>query len=68
MQDKRTKEDLRSELLIANHNMVSVLKREQEAGRTDELEELFHMFESHYDEVLKEIYRRMEFYEHSQRK
>ena len=65
--DQRTKGELVSELLIANHNLESTLRKIHEFGWTDELRELYKMFEEHYDEVLKEIYRRLDFYEHSKR-
>lgn len=67
MQDKRGKEELVSELLIANHNLESTLRKIHELGWTEPLTELYKMFEEHYNEVLKEIYRRLEFYEHSKR-
>lgn len=67
MQDKRNKEELVSELLVANHNLESTLRKIHEFGWTKELTELYKMFEQHYNEVLKEIYRRLEFYEHSKR-
>ena len=67
MQDKRSKEELVSELLIANHNLESTLRKIHELGWTESLTELYKMFEEHYNEVLKEIYRRLEFYEHSKR-
>ena len=66
--DKRTSEELVSELLIANHNLESALRKIHEFGWTDELKELYKMFEEHYDSVLKELYRRLDFYERSQRK
>lgn len=65
--EKRTKEDLISELLIEDHNLESVMRKIHEYGWTKELTELYKMFESHYNEVLKEIYRRLDFYEHSKR-
>ena len=58
-----TSEELLSELLIANHNLESCLRKIHEFGRTEELNELYKMFEEHYDEVRKELYRRLEFYE-----
>ena len=58
-----TSEELLSELLIANHNLESCLRKIHEFGRTEELNELYKMFEEHYDEVRKEIYRRLDFYE-----
>lgn len=58
-----TSEELLSELLIANHNLESALRKIHEFGRTDELDELYHMFEEHYDEVKKELFRRLDFYE-----
>ena len=66
-QDLRTKEELVSELLIANHNLSITLQKIHEYGWTEELTELYKMFESHYNEVLKEIYRRLDFYEYSKR-
>ena len=58
-----TSEELLSELLIANHNLESCLRKIHEFGRTEELNDLYKMFEEHYDEVRKEIYRRLDFYE-----
>lgn len=58
-----TSEELLSELLIANHNLESALRKIHEFGRTEELVDLYKMFEEHYDEVRKELYRRLEFYE-----
>ena len=58
-----TSEELLSELLIANHNLESCLRKIHEFGRTEELNDLYKMFEEHYDEVRKELYRRLEFYE-----
>ena len=58
-----TSEELLSELLIANHNLESALRKIHEFGRTDELYELYKMFEEHYDEVKKELFRRLDFYE-----
>ena len=58
-----TSEELLSELLIANHNLESCLRKIHEFGRTEELNDLYKMFEEHYDEVRKELYRRLDFYE-----
>ena len=65
--DKREleeKELLISELLIANHNMVSVLNKMHDMKESlNEMLELYKMFEKEYNEVLAEIYRRLDFYE-----
>ena len=58
-----TSEELISELLIANHNLESTLRKIHEFGRTEELNDLYKMFEEHYDEVKKELFRRLDFYE-----
>ena len=58
-----TSEELLSELLIANHNLGACLRKIHEIGRTEELNDLYKMFEEHYDEVRKELYRRLDFYE-----
>lgn len=63
---ERTSEELVSELLIANHNLTSCMMKIQECkdeAQKTELFELYKMFESHYDEVKKELYRRLDFYE-----
>lgn len=67
LKDKREleeKELLISELLIANHNMVSVLNKMHDMKESsNEMLELYKMFEKEYNEVLAEIYRRLDFYE-----
>ena len=57
--DTRTNEDLLSEFLIANHNIESVVRKMHDYGRTNELDELFKLFQSHYEETKEEILRRM---------
>lgn len=63
---ERTSEELISELQIANHNLTSCMRNIQECEDDEdktELWNLYKMFEEHYDEVKKELYRRLEFYE-----
>ena len=60
--DTRTNEDLLSEFLIANHNIESVVRKMHNYGRTNELDELFKLFQSHYEETKAEILRRMDQY------
>lgn len=57
--DNRTNEEVLSEFLIANHNLESTLRKIHEYGWTDELRELFDMFQNHYEETKAEILRRM---------
>ena len=57
--DNRTNEELLSELMIANHNLESVVRKMHEIGRTKELDELFNLFENHYELTKAEILRRM---------
>ena len=59
---ERTSEELLSELLIANHNLESCLRKMQ-VEASQELYDLYKMFEQHYDEVKKELFRRLDFYE-----
>ena len=59
---ERTSEELLSELLIANHNLESCLRKMQ-VEQSRELYDLYKMFEQHYDEVKKELFRRLDFYE-----
>ena len=59
---ERTSEELLSELLIANHNLESCLRKMQ-VEASQELHDLYKMFEEHYDEVKKELFRRLDFYE-----
>ena len=59
---ERTSEELLSELLIANHNLESCLRKMQ-IEASQELYDLYKMFEQHYDEVKKELFRRLDFYE-----
>ena len=59
MQDKRTNEELLSEFLIANHNLESTLRKIHDVGWTNELRELFDIFQKHYDDAKTEILRRM---------
>ena len=65
--DRRTSEELISELLIANHNLTSCLRRMQESGRTEEMNELYKLFEEHFESVKKELFRRLDFYERCQK-
>ena len=65
--DQRTSEELISELLIANHNLTSCLRRMQENGRTEEMNELYKLFEEHFENVKKELFRRLDFYERCQK-
>lgn len=65
--DQRTSEELISELLIANHNLVSCLRRIQESGHTEEMNELYKLFEEHFESVKKELFRRLDFYERCQK-
>ena len=60
--DTRTNEDLLSEFLIANHNIESVVRKMHDYGRTKELDELFQLFQQHYEETKEEILRRMSNY------
>lgn len=63
---ERTSEELISELQIANYNLTSCMRKIQECRDDEEKTELWNlykMFEEHYDEVKKELYRRLEFYE-----
>ena len=53
-------EELLNHLLIENHNIESCARKMQEQGRTDNLWELFEMFKAAYDEIFKEILRRMD--------
>ena len=57
--DKRTNEELLSEYLIANHNLESVVRKMHDYERTKELDELFELFQKHYNETEAEILRRM---------
>ena len=57
--DNRTNEELLSEFLIANHNLESVVRKMHDYGRTNELDDLFQMFQQHYEETKEEILRRM---------
>lgn len=59
---ERTSEELLSELLIANHNLESCLRKMQ-VEQSQELYDLYKMFEEHYDEVKNELFRRLDFYE-----
>ena len=57
---KESNEELINRLLIENHNIESCARKMQIEGRTDSLWELFEMFKNSYDEIFKEILRRME--------
>lgn len=58
-ENKSTNEELLSEMMIANHNLESVVRKMHEFGRTDELNELFNMFQKHYEDSKAEVIRRM---------
>ncbi len=59
MPDERTNEEVLSEMMIANHNVESVVKKMHEFGNTKELNELFEMFVKHYNDTKEEVLRRM---------
>ena len=65
--DTRTNEELLSEFLIANHNIESVVRKMHDFGRTKELDELFRLFQQHYEETKAEILRRMTNYGNQQK-
>lgn len=65
--DKRTNEELLSEFLIANHNIESVVRKMHDFGRTKELDELFRLFQQHYEETKAEILQRMANYGNQQK-
>ena len=58
--EQESNEELINRLLIENHNIESCARKMQKEGRTDSLWELFEMFKNSYDEIFKEILRRME--------
>lgn len=58
--EKENNEELINRLLIENHNIEACARKMQIEGRTDSLWELFEMFKNSYDEIFKEILRRME--------
>jgi len=60
--DNRTNEELLSEFLIANYNLQSTLNKIHENGWTDELTELYDLFQRHYEDTKTEILRRMQNY------
>ena len=65
--DTRTNEELLSEFLIANHNIESVVRKMHDFGRTKEMDELFRLFQQHYEETKEEILRRMTNYGNQQK-
>ena len=65
--DTRTNEELLSEFLIANHNIESVVRKMHDFGRTKEMDELFRLFQQHYEETKTEILRRMTNYGNQQK-
>ena len=60
--DNRTNEELLSEFLIANHNIESVVRKMHDYERTNELDDLFQLFQQHFEETKTEILRRMSNY------
>ena len=60
--NESTNEELLSEFLIANHNIESVVRKMHDYGRTNELDELFNLFQKHYNDTKEEILRRMSNY------
>ena len=57
--EQESNEELLNMLLIENNNIEFCARRMQKEGRTDSLWELFEMFKNSYDEIFKEILRRM---------
>lgn len=57
--DNRTNEELIAEMMIANHNLESAVRKMHDLGRTKELDELFRLFIQHYNECKAEVLRRM---------
>lgn len=61
--DLRTSEELISELLIANHNLTSCVKRMHDEICSPEMRELYETFVEHFESVKTELMRRLDFYE-----